>query len=120
MVTNRAYEQYCTLVLSAAHAYDAQYDTKATSRGTRYSVYNSIIYHESTENDICESYYIDNYIFQLNDNNDDHEEPNTNNIISENNQEHQLAIFNSSLTRRPRLSQSQYTQLSAEISHYME
>ena len=33
--TNLTYEQYCTLVLSATQAYDAQHITNATSRGTR-------------------------------------------------------------------------------------
>ena len=114
MGTNLTYDQYCTLVLSAAQAYDAQHVTKETSCETMCSVYNSTIYHESIENDICESYNIDSSIFHLNDNNDNNEEPNTNNINSEKNQEHQLAIFNSTLTPYPRLSQSQWTQLSAE------
>ena len=52
MGTNLTYEQYCTLVLSAAQAYDAQHVTNETSRGTRRGVYNITIYHESTENNI--------------------------------------------------------------------
>ena len=107
MGTNLTYEQYCTQVLSAEQSYDAQHVKKATSCGTRRSVYNSTLYHESTENDICESHNINSSIFQLNDNNNNNGEPNTNNINSENNQEHQLVIFNSALTQRPRLSQSQ-------------
>ena len=77
-------------------------------------MYNSTIYHESTENYICESCNIGNPTFQLNDNNDNNEESNNNNVNSENNQEHQLTIYNSALTQRPRLSQSQWIQLSAE------
>ena len=35
MGTNLTYEQYCILVLSGAHAYDAQHVINVTSRGTR-------------------------------------------------------------------------------------
>ena len=101
MGTNLTYEQYCTLILSTTQSYDAQHVTNVTSRGTRRSVYNSTIYHESTENDICESHNIDSPIFQLNDNNDNNEKSNNNNMNSENNQEHQLDIYNSALTQRP-------------------
>ena len=34
MGNNLTYEQYCTLVLSVAHAYNAQHVTNATSHGT--------------------------------------------------------------------------------------
>ena len=81
------YEQYCTLVLSDAQAYDAQHVTKATSRGARRSFYNITIYYESTDHYICESYNIDSPILQLNDSNNINKEPNTKNINSENNQE---------------------------------
>ena len=50
-------------VLTSFHIYNAQRVTNATSRGTRRSVYNSTIYYESTENDICESHNIDSSIF---------------------------------------------------------
>ena len=40
MGTNLTYVKYCTLVLAAAQAYDAQHATKANSRGTRRSIYN--------------------------------------------------------------------------------
>ena len=49
-------------------------------------MYNSTIYHESTENDICESHNLDSPIFQLNDNYDNNEESNNNTMNSENNQ----------------------------------
>ena len=77
-------------------------------------MYNSTTYHESTENDIYESHNIDSPMFQINDNYDNNEEPNNSNMNSENNQERQLAIYSSSLTQRPRLSQSQRNQLSSE------
>ena len=38
LVTNLAYEQYCTLVLSAAQYYDSQHAIKVNSCGTRRSV----------------------------------------------------------------------------------
>ena len=94
MGTTLTYEQYCTLVLSAAQAYDAQHVINATSCGTRRSVYNTTTYHESTMDDIFESHNIDSPIFQLENNNDNNEEDNMN---SDNNQEHQLAIYNSAL-----------------------
>ena len=90
MGTNITYERYCTLALSAAQAYDSQHVTNSTSRGTRRSVYNSSTYHDSKENDVCESHNIDSPIFQLNNNNDNNEEYN---MSSENNQECQLAIY---------------------------
>ena len=69
MRTNLACEKYCTLVLSAAQAYDSQHTTKENSRGTRRSVYNSTIQHQPTDNYIDESYNIDSSISQLNINN---------------------------------------------------
>ena len=101
MGTNLTYEQYRTLVLSAAQAYDAQHITNATSCGTRRSVYNSTIYHKSTEHDICESHNIDSPILQLNDNYNNNKESNNSNMKPEINQEHQLAIYNSALTQPP-------------------
>ena len=73
MGTNLTYDQYYTPVLSATQVYDAHHITNATYRGTRRSMYNSTMYHECRENDICERYNIQSSIFQLS---------------SENNQEH--------------------------------
>ena len=70
MEINLTYEQYCTLVLSGTQAYDVQHITKANSRGTRRSVYDSVVYHQSTENGICESYNMDSSISKLNNNTD--------------------------------------------------
>ena len=63
-------EQHCTLVLSAAQAYDAQHAMKTNSCGTRCSVYNSTIHkYAPTEYaiDNCSNLYIS--ISQLNINN---------------------------------------------------
>ena len=57
-------------MLCAAQAYNAQHATKEISRGTRHSVYNSTVYHQYTENNICENYNIDSSISHLNTNND--------------------------------------------------
>ena len=70
MGTNLKYAKYCTLVLSTAQTYNRQPATKANSRGTRRSVYNSTVYHQYTENNICENYNIDSSISHLNTNND--------------------------------------------------
>ena len=53
MGTNITYEQYCTLLLSAAQAYVNQHTTKTNSHGTRHSVYNSEIHTNiPTEHDL--------------------------------------------------------------------
>ena len=101
MGTKLIYEQYYTLIVYAAQAYDAQHAIKVNSRGTRRSVYNSEIYnHNPTEYTIYDSYNVDNSIFQLNINNvntDYNSELYINNTNTEYNPENgqtdQLAIF---------------------------
>ena len=106
-------EQYCTLILSAAKAYDVQ-NEKMQPPMEQDEVCTTVQYIiESIENDIYESHNIDSPIFQLNNNNDNNEESNNNNMNLENNQEHQLTIYSCALTQCPRLNQSQWTQLSA-------
>ena len=68
MDTNISYEQYFTLVLSAAQMYDAKYITKANLRGNKRSIYNSELrYHilDPMEYNRNDKYNIHSSISQL-------------------------------------------------------
>ena len=91
--TTITYDEYCSLLLSAASTYDAQFTTNANSRGTRRSVYG----HEIT-NDHDSTYNIDSDL-QLLDINDANG-PDT------------FEVHYSRSSQRPRLTPQQWQQLS--------